>query len=414
MTGSEGAPDEPPGSPVDRGLPADSPSPVAEADQEPAADPVGTDPVAEVTGWARFAPSPDPEVAAASWPADEDPAGSRPGALQVVGRGLDLNVGGSGSIRRASLYAGMLFLLLLGPIVVVVALAAARLDRGVLDRILAGQIVPLGFDLGAAPIVLVAGGLALAAVSVDLQNIAILLIDAQATQSGASLVRALGRARLAFWRLIGASLASGFLLLLPSLALALVIGQSRPGEPQVRTLARSLVSLVVATPFAYIGASVVLGRAGPLQALRWSWRLARRRWRLAVVLGLVNTATGFLAAFAFGAGADVLVRIADGLGLGTGATPLKIVELAVIVTFAIAALGSLTMTIAALSVGPQVVAYRVLGGPLGDGVWLTAAAPNQDRPPALGPPPAALISRGMWVVLGILAVSSLVTIWRWT
>ncbi|GAC1667472.1 MAG: hypothetical protein NVS9B8_09380 [Candidatus Limnocylindrales bacterium] len=387
--------------------PADRQQPAAGIGQQPAVERA-----AEVSGWARYAPTGIPELPAAAWSSDHDPADPLPGALRVVGRGLDLNVGGSGSIRRASLYAGMMFLLLLGPIAVVVALVASRLDRGLLDRMLHGQMVPLGFDLGAAPIVLLVGGLALAAVSVDLQNVAVLLIDGQASGRRTSLARVLGQARRGFWRLIGASLASGVLLLLPSLALALIIGQPRAAEPQVKTLVRSLFGLVAATPFAYVGASVVLGRAGPLEALRWSWRLARRRWRLAVVLGVVNTATGYLAAFGFGAGADVLVRVADGLGLAADTNPLKIVELAVIVAFAIAALGSLVMTIAALSVGPQVVAYRALGGPLRDGDPLATTAPNEGRPSASASPPAALISRGIWVALGILAVSTLVTIWR--
>ena len=126
----------------------------------------------------------------------------------------------------------------------------------------------------------------------------------------------------------------------------------------------TIVDVLLSAPFAYVGAAVVLAGAGPSQAIRLSWRMARRRWRLALVVGIVNTAVSYLAGFAIGAGLDILGRIAIALGIDQQLGPLQTIELILIVGFAIVAIGSLTLTIATLSTAPQVIAWARLGGPL--------------------------------------------------
>ena len=338
-------------------------------------------------------PEPQPEP-----PDGSEPVPAPPGSVEIVGRGLDLNIAASAAIRRASFYAGGMYLLLLGPVAFVFALLTARYGPELIDAILGGDVRRLAIDLGPAPGALIIGGLAVAAVSVDVQNVAAALVDGQASDRRPGLRQALAIARRTFWPLVWASILSGVLTAVAAAIIGAVLGFNN-GPPADLDFARqTAIQLVVAMPFAYIGAAVVIGRTGPIEAIRWSIRLARRRWRLAFVIGLVNTATSLLATFAIEAGSDILARIAIGLGLGTEATPsaVQIAELAIIVAVAIAAIGSLTMTIAALSVAPQIVAYRRLDGPRrGDA--------SADLAPSIAPS-APLITIGMWIVLAILAL----------
>ena len=329
---------------------------------------------------------------------DPEPAPSPPGSIEIVGRGLDLNMAASAAIRRASLYAGGMYLLLLGPVAFVFALLTARYGPELVDSILSGDVRRLTVDLGPAPFALILGGLAVAAVSVDVQNVAVALIDGQASDRRPHLRQALAIARRSFWPLVWASVLSGVVTSIASAAVGAALGFNNGPPSDLEFGRQTAIQLVVSMPFAYIGAAVVIGRSGPIEAIRWSIRLARRRWRLAFVIGLVNTATSLLATFAIGSGADILARIAIGLGLGTEVAPgaVQIAELAIIVAVAIAAIGSLTMTIAALSVAPQIVAYRRLGGPRRDD-------PSAALVPSV-PPSAPLITIGMWIVLAILAL----------
>lgn len=338
--------------------------------------------------------------------APPEPAPTPPGSIEIVGRGLDLNLAASAAIRRASFYAGGMYLLLLGPVAVVFALLTARYGTELIDAILSGDARRLTMDLGPAPAALLIGGLAVAAVSVDVQNVAAALIDGQASDRRIGLRPALAIARRSFWPLVWASILSGVLAAIAVAIIGAVLGFKNGPSLDLDFARQTAVQLIVAMPFAYIGAAVVIGRTGPIEAIRWSFRLARRRWRLAFVIGLVNTATSLLATFAIGTGSDILARIAIGLGIGTETAPgaIQIAELGLIVAVAIAAIGSLTMTIAALSVAPQVVAYRRLGG-------IRRDQDTADSGPTDGRS-APMITRGMWIVLAVLALVTAAAIAR--
>ncbi|HUQ77387.1 MAG TPA: hypothetical protein VM427_00770 [Patescibacteria group bacterium] len=331
-------------------------------------------------------------------PEGHGPPPPAPGSIEIVGRGLDLNLAASAAIRRASLYAGGMYLLLLGPVALVFALLTARYGPDLADAILGGDVRRLAIDLGPAPGTLIIGGLAVAAVSVDVQNVAAALIDDQASGRRPGLRPALAIARRSFWSLVGASILSSALTAIAAGVIGAVLGFGNGSASDLDFARQTAVQLVVSMPFAYIGAAVVIGRTRPIEAIRWSIRLARRRWRVAFVIGLVNTATSLLAAFAIGAGGDILARIATGLGLGTEAAPgaIQVAVLAVIVAVAIAAIGSLTMTIAALSVAPQIVAYRRLGG-----VRRDPDTPDEEATDERSEP---LITMGMWVALAVLVL----------
>ena len=122
------------------------------------------------------------------------------------------------------------------------------------------------------------------------------------------------------------------------------------------------------------------------------------------MIAIVNTAVGYVAGFALGAGADILVRLGELFGLGTTMGPFQIAVLAAIVGLAIVSIGSLVMTIAALTVAPQVVAF----------LGLTGYSAGLDAGPSSGGPgerrAQALISRPMAIALAISIVAAVLAL----
>ena len=294
-------------------------------------------------------------------------APAMPGTLAVVGRGLDLNVAASSILRRASLYIGLLTLLAAGPIAAIAWAFSARQGgfEWLRDLLVFGEppLIVAGPGFGLSVLVAVSLGFGcLAALSVDSQLLALTLIGGQATGRRFDLRAALGVARLTYWRLVRASILVGLILLIPRYLLSLAIMGGRPVGTESETLLVTAAGVVLAVPFAYVGAGVVLGGVGAREAVRRSWRLAQARWRLAFLLAIVNAAVSYLASFAIGAGADILVRLGTALGLGGPVGAVQVVGLGLIVVLAIVSIGSLIMTIAALTVAPQVVAFLGLTG----------------------------------------------------
>ena len=379
-------------------LPGEQP-PVTDLEEDPG-------PLADQTGDAATTPEtalPPPGVAA------------MPGTLGIVSRGLDLNVAASAEIRRASLYIGLLSLLSLGPIAATLWAFSARqggfewLQR--LARGLRPDFVPVGPGFGELFAVILLIGLAcLLAVTVDAQLLATILIGAKATGRRFSLGAALALARLRYWRFVRASAMVGVILVLPRFLINQVVMNGQPAGTEAQALIVSAIDILLSTPFAYVAAGIVLGAVGARESIGRSWRLAQARWRLALLIGIVNTAVTYIAGFAVGAGGDILVRLGTAFGLGGSTGPVQIGVLALIVAVAIVSIGSLIMTIGALTAGPQVVAFLGLTG-YSSGL----DALNDPADPSAQPPGAPLISLPMQLALVInaaLATLSLIFLLR--
>jgi hypothetical protein len=328
-----------------------------------------------------------------------EPDGPPPGAIEIVGRGIDLNVALSREVRRTSIYVGMLYLLAAAPILAIVAVASVQ--SGGFDWILDGVTTGGGFltTLGVAGnSTFLFAALCVGAISLDTQMMTLALAGGRLAGRSLGLRDVIGIARRRFWRLVGASFVVGLILIVPSLIVQAVIGRG-PGEGRV--LLSTLIDLLLSAPFGYVGAAIVLGGLGPLRAIGGSWRIARRRWRLAFVVGVVNTAVSYLSAFALGTGADILVRVATALGLDRAAGIGQVVGILVIAVIAIIAIGSLTVAVSSLSVAPQAIAWIRLGGPTSG---LGPTRPDPFDPP----PPARLVSLAMLFVIGIEILLALV------
>jgi hypothetical protein len=370
---------------------------------EPVTDPVDRAP--EDATVVEAAPDAPPAAAVAAMP----------GTLAVVGRGLDLNVAASAEIRRASVYVGLLSLLSVGPIAATLWAFSAR--QGGLDwlqelaRGLRPHFEPIGPGFGELfTVILILGFGCMLSIAVDAQLLATILIGAKATGRRFELEAALALARLRFWRFVRASAMIGLILLIPRFVINQVVMNGRPVGTELQALIVTAIDILVSTPFAYIAAGIILGAVGARESIRRSWRLARARWRLALLIGIVNTAVTYIAGFALGAGGDILVRLGTAFGLGTAMGPIQIAVLAVIVAVGILSVGSLIMTIGALTAGPQIVAFLGLTG-YANGLDATLEPDSPDAARRVAP----LISWQMQLALVInaaLATLSLVLLLR--
>jgi hypothetical protein len=151
-------------------------------------------------------------------------------------------------------------------------------------------------------------------------------------------------------------------------------------------------------PFAYHQSGIILGGVGAFESLRRSTRLARARWRLALLVALAGTVLSFIEIFALGAGLDLVFRVADASGMTLDGSPPAAIATILVILVVVIAIGSLLVTIAALVAAPQVYAF----------LKLTGYSAGLDRSLASADPtgrPLRLITRPMLalIVLGALA-----------
>lgn len=321
------------------------------------------------------------------------------GPLEIIGRGLDLNVAASSDVRRAAILIGLLALAAVGPIVAILYVDSGQL--GVLP--MAGDQVDLvalrarNAVSGVAQLSMLLGTLCLIALAIDSQLLAVHVIASRATGRPFSLRAALAVVRIRFWRLARANILVAVILVVPRLLLEQVVAP-RGVVIQAQVVVQVLLDIVLSVPFAYVATWILLGQVGAREAVRLSWRLARSRPSLALVIAAVNVGFQTIALVAAASAADILIRTAEGLGLDH-ASGAGLVPLAGLFALAIVAAGSLVVTIAALTVGPQVVAFLRLTGADGG----LAALHDPDNPFAT-PRVEPLVTRPMKVVLVIEAL----------
>jgi hypothetical protein len=357
--------------------------------------------------------TPAPVGSLPSEPATVEPLPSTPtmpSTLAIVSRGLDLNVAASAEIRRASLYVGLLWLLSAGPIAAVVwAFSAHQGGFDWLRTLATGQellLIPVGSAFGWLSFVVVIVGFAcLVSISLDAQLVATILIGAKATGRRIDLRVALALARLRYWRLVRATILVFAILLVPRFVINRVVMNGQPVGTDAQDLVVTAINILLSVPFAYVAAGIVLGAVGAWEAVRRSWRLARARLRLAFLIAIVNTAVTYIAGFALGAGADILGRLGTAFGIGLTMGPIQVVVLAAIVAFAIVSIGSLVMTVDALTVGPQIVAFLGMTG-YANGLDATKDLHTPLATPRVEP----LISRPMKIALVVSAAAAVLAV----
>jgi hypothetical protein len=329
-----------------------------------------------------------------------------PGVAETITGALDLALAASRSIRRASLYVGLVMLALAGP-AVVAFLALVRQLGGLEETLMliSGQQPTVAAStMEALPWLGIAAGLAsigVVTIVFEGQILAVAILGAASTGRSMGLRSAIRLSRRVFWIVAGAAFLVGILERSATFATEAILGGVTRSPGLVATLV-ILAGAVVTVPFGYYQSGVILGDVGATEALKRSTWITRARWRLAILVASAGVVVSFIEFLALGAGLDLVARIAVTAGLGfDGSLPIVLVSGALVLAVVVA-IGSLLVTIAALVSAPQVFVFLRMTGYSGG---LDRADPTSAtaRPPRL-------LAIPMLVVICLAALAALATL----
>ncbi len=339
-------------------------------------------------------------------PRPPDPVPALPTPRRLLGTSLDLLRRSATEVRRGALAVGLQSLGLLGPLLVLVAVAVARLPD---PEVLFGAAVPvlpadaeLAGLLGLGILIALAGATALA---IESRAIGLALVGARVLGRPFGLADALRRSRRAFWRLV--LLAAGVELplgLVGSLAGETLAGPGGAGSPLGAGLG-VLVAVALQAPLAYAAAGIVVADLGIRAAVGGSVRLVARAPRTAAVVVAVGAAAQVLLLLALNGGLEVVAVLADLADLGLAGDPTRTFVTLVVLLGASSAVGSLLFSVTCLAVAPPAVVVALAGPPRGLEPAVGPGGRGSERwlsvPMALGIATAVVISIvGIQNVLG--------------
>lgn len=327
-----------------------------------------------------------------------------PTARTVVSAGFQLALAASAAVRRTSIYIGLLSLGAVGPVVILLLVGIGRLmsDPATAETIssdpslLIFEQPEIAQPLTLIYVLVVVGFVLLGAIGVDAQAIAIATLAGVAAERPLRLAEAITRARQTFWRLVGAGLIVGVVSGIVSLVVSWPFLRPYDSNTGVSFIG-SMIGILVVSPWAFAATSIVLGDVGVLESLRRSVRLFRARPRVALVVVLFTLVTAAIQTFAFGAGLDVAIRMAELFQFGLDQGPISLILPGILVLAFVVAFGSLTFTIAAIVAAPQVAAF--LGLTFHSGGLERARATEGFRPG-----PFHWVSVPMAVAMGLIVI----------
>jgi hypothetical protein len=321
-------------------------------------------------------------------------------ARSVLGASLDLATRSAADLRAASLYIGLLVLGTAGPFALLLwgtteveyfRTAPPPSDRA--DNLetwlgITGFLAVVGFIVAA----------------IESRGVATALLAARLQQRPLSVRDAVRRSRMVFWRLIGVTIVVQGPLLILQTIVGDRLAEAFRGQSELSEVTATLITAIIGTPFAYATAGIVLGDVGPVESAKRSIRLFSAARRSALVVSIIGVVAQFITLAGLLAAIDLLARVFEALGLGPDSGAIGIAVITVIVVAAVFALGSLTFTVGALALAPEVVMFTAL----------THAAPGLDtvRPPAeplhpgyAWPPPFRWITRPLLATMAMGGVA---------
>jgi hypothetical protein len=312
-------------------------------------------------------------------------------AGRILGASFDLLVACRTELRRGSLYLGLILLLTVGPLVLLLwGIVASGEDLGLsledpesFSQAMATRLSQVAGTIMTTGLVATAG---LVVTAVEGQAVAIALLASRAAGRPLSLRAAVMRSRDVFWRLVRGGLVIGIPLGILEIAVELLIGADGQGA-QAAQLVATTVRTLVGVPFAYVATGIVIGDVGALEAVRRSVRLASTRKRIALMVAVFAALAQYLLLFGLDAGGDLIVRVAQPLGLDPRNGPLAVVAVATLASVFILALGTLQFTVLSIATAPQVAAFLSLTHFTGglDRARLAETSVAPPTVPAVGP-----------------------------
>jgi hypothetical protein len=333
-------------------------APEAGIEHSPAPDPLATEPPQ-----AAAEPTPSPFASLSTEP------------RSVLGASLDLVTRATTDLRSASLYIGLLVLGTVGPFALLLW-GSAEVSYFEAASLTDDQTRNLETWLAVTGFLAVVG---LIVASIESRGLAAALLGARLQQRPLSVRDGVRRSRMSFWRLVGVTIVVNGPLLIIQAIVGDWLAQVFHGQSELSEVSATLVSAVVGTPFAYVTAGIVLGDVGAVESARRSIRLFSTRRRSALVVSIIGVVAQFITLAALVAAVDVLARAFLALGLGPDSGTVGVAVITVVVIAIVFAVGSLTFTVAALAIAPEVVMFTAL----------THAVPGLDwvRPPPEPPNP---------------------------
>lgn len=346
------------------------------------------------------------EVAASASPAVPLVRSRPPTVGETMSATFDLLAASSRRIRRASIYVGLVALALLGP-ATLLALLLIRSEGG-LDEALRVFVPQRAFDPNYEPglsnvfgLTVFTAGFGGFALLFDMQIVAMAILGGAAVERAIGLRDGLRLARQVFWPVLGAAILVGIVREVVDRAILTIARPTTPGAADATFVAQLVGETIALAPFAYFLAGVVIGGVGSVETLRRSIRIARTRWRLALLVAATGTVVSLIQVFALGAGLDLAARFASTLGLGLDGSAVTATITVVVVLAGIVALGSLLATVTAMIAAPQVVVFLRMTG------YSTGLARSWPAPAGLGPTDRTrLVTRPMVVLIAIGVIAA--------
>lgn len=276
------------------------------------------------------------------------------GIRALVGASLDLLFRRDAGLRAPSFYIGFILLVTFGPFAAMLGMLVA-LGNPLLEADVAPTPLDPWIALAALPAIL---GYLVA--SVESRTLATAVTAARMEGRPLALPQSVAIARRRFWKMFAAQFAITFLTLVSATIVTIVVDVAllSVGPIELIDVGISLiVGLLVAWPFVYVPAGLVLGEVGVAEAISRSIRLARLRGSLAFVLALFASAPQVLVGVGLGTGLDIAIRLAGGPE-GLDSFPLALViPAAAILSFAF---GTLVFLAEAVAASPAVHAFASL------------------------------------------------------
>ena len=277
------------------------------------------------------------------------PLGIRP----LLRQSLDLLTRRDTGLRAASFTIGFMLLVTVAPLAVIIGLAFTSpvLTGG--SRLSDDQ----GAWFGWLFLALVPALLGYVAAGVDARSLATAVIGGRVEGRPLAVRESISVARQRFWHMLGAQVLIGIIASIVSWAVEIPFALAIGPAGEVAFGVSLLVTWVVAIPFVYVPAGIVLGEVPMLDAIGRSWRLVRLRPGLAAVVAVFAVIGQFIVLFGLSAGLDIVIRLLDGVGAVGSIPPALVVPIAAALVFAA---GTLMFLVEAIAAAPAVHAFAAL------------------------------------------------------
>lgn len=275
------------------------------------------------------------------------------GTRELVRQALDLLTRSDSGLRGASFYIGLMMLVTVGPAVVL--LGVGLLEGG--DFLFDADANEMPGWIPWAMLAAIPAYLGYVGAATEARAMATAVIGGRVEGRPLRLRESIAVSRRRFWRVLGVQLAFGMLSTAVSAVATIALVAAMGPVPFINDGVSLLIALIVGIPFVYAPAGVVLGEVGVTDAIARSFRLARTRKRLAVVITLFGVFGQVIVLFGLSAGIDLVLRAVEGSGLTVDFPSVLVVPVTAALVFA---LGTLTFLVEAIAAAPAVHAFEAL------------------------------------------------------